>query len=295
VTFGFFEVYDMYAEKAVVRVHGDLKVQTRFYPHPHSSSTIILVNGSLATSAAFAQALRFLCPLFNVVLFDQPYSGASRVHNRSQAMLGKEDEALILLDLIEHFRADQVMSFSWGGVSTLLALAQRPARIRRAVISSFSPVLNAPMMDYLKRGQEYMAACDRHQIATLVNETIGKHLSPLFKRCNFRHVSTLEVHEYAQMLHHIRQVLSLDTDRYMQCVGNVDVPLLFLNGELDEYTTPTDALYFADLAKRSEYVTIRNTGHFLEMEHQTAWEDVRQAVERFLLAADRVTGLRKAS
>lgn len=276
----------MYAEKAVVQVHGDLKVQTRFYPNPRSNSTIILVNGSLATSASFHQALRFLQPLFNVVLFDQPYCGMSRPHNNALRMLGKEDEALILLDLIEHFRADQIMSFSWGAVSTLLALAQRPARIKRAVISSFSPVLNRSMMDYLITGQEYLAACDRHKIATLVNDTIGRHLPPLFKRCNFRHISTLEVHEYAQMLHHIRQVLNLDADRYMQCVGNIDVPLLFLNGELDKYTTPTDALYFSDLARRSEYVTIRNAGHFLESEHQTAWEDVREATERFLLAPD---------
>lgn len=276
----------MYAEKAVVQVLGDLKVQTRFYPNPRSNSTIILVNGSLATSASFHQALRFLQPLFNVVLFDQPYCGMSRPHNKSLRMLGKEDEALILLDLIEHFRADQVMSFSWGAVSTLLALAQRPARIKRAVISSFSPVLNRSMMDYLITGQECLAACDRHKIATLINDTIGKHLPPLFKRCNFRHISTLEVHEYAQMLHHIRQVLNLDPDRYMQCVGNIDVPLLFLNGELDEYTTPTDALYFADLARRSEYITIRNAGHFLETEHKTAWDDMREAVERFLLAPD---------
>lgn len=273
----------MYAEKAVVRVHGGHKVHTRFYPNPRSDSTIILVNGSLATSASFQPALRFLQPLFNVVLFDQPYSGQSRPHNPSLGMLGKEDEALILLDLVEHFRADHIMSFSWGAVSTLLALAQRPPRIRRAVISSFSPMLNRDMMDYLIRGQECLAACDRHRIATLVNETIGEHLPPRFKRCNFRHISTLEVHEYAQMLHHIRQVLSLDADRYMQCVGNVDIPLLFLNGELDKYTTPADALYFADLARRSSYVTIRNTGHFLESEHQTAWEDVRAAVEHFLL------------
>src|SRR4051794_6659214 len=99
----------MYPEKAVVRVHGDLKVQTRFYPHQNSESTVLLVNGSLATCAAFSQTLRYLRQLFNVVVYDQPYAGASFVHNRSLPMLGMEDEALILLDLIEHFRADQLM------------------------------------------------------------------------------------------------------------------------------------------------------------------------------------------
>ena len=284
----------MYPEKAVVRVHGDLKVHTRFYPHPGSSHTVLLVNGSLATCAAFSQTLRYLRPLFNVVVYDQPYAGASQMHNRSLPMIGMEDEALILLDLIEHFRADQLLSFSWGGVSALLALAQRPARIQRAVIGSFSPVLSPAMLDYLQQAQQYLVTYDRHGIANLVNDTLGKHLPPAFKRHNFRHIASLEVHEYAQMSRHIRQVLTLDTGRYMRCVANVDVPLLFLNGELDEYTSPTDALYFADLARRSQYVKIRNTGHFLEMEHATAWEGVRQAVECFLLDEQQAPGLRRA-
>lgn len=284
----------MYPEKAVVRAHGDLKVQTRFYPHPTSTITLLLVNGSLATCAAFSQALRYLRPLCNVVVYDQPYAGASFVHNPSLPMLGMEDEALILLDLIEHFRADQLMSFSWGGVATLLALAQRPHRIQRAVIGSFSPTLNPAMLDYLRQAQQYLAAYDRHGIAQLVNNTLGKHLPAAFKRNNFRHIATLDMHEYAQMSRHIRQVLTLDTGRYMQCVANVDVPLLFLNGERDDYAPPADALYFADLARRSEYVKIRDTGHFLEMEHHTAWEDVRQAVAGFMSAEDAVPRLRRA-
>ena len=285
----------MYSEKAVVRVHNDLKVQTRFYPHPTSDNTIILVNGSLSTCAAFSQTLRFLNATRNVVLFDQPYSGASRVHNRSLPMLDMEDEALILLELIEYFQADEVMSFSWGGVSTLLALAQRPERIQRAVISSFSPVLNRPMLDYLQRAQDYMAACDRHRIAALVNGTLGRHLPPSLKRSNFHHVSTLDVHEYAQMLQHIRQILGLGSERYMRCVGNIEVPLLFLNGERDEYTTAQDALYFADLARRSEYVCIRGAGHYLELEHPQARDAVHQVVERFLLAGEGAPRLRRAS
>ncbi len=273
----------MYAEKAVIRVHRDMKVHTWCYPNPDATATIILVNGSLATSASFSQALRFLQPLFNVVLFDQPYAGASRPHNPNLPLIGKEDEALILLDLIEHFGADHIYSFSWGGVATLLALAQRPARIRSAVVSSFSPTLNSAMHDYLSRGQTHLAACDRQAVGNLVNDTIGEYLPPLFRRCNFRHVSSLEEHEYAQMLFHIRQVLGLDSDSYMSCVTNIDLPLLFINGEWDRYTSPDDARGFAKLAPQAQFATIAHSGHFLEMEHKTAWQDTRSAVERFFL------------
>lgn len=273
----------MYAEKAVVRVHRDLKVHTWFYPNPASDTTIILVNGSLATSAAFGQTLRYLQPLCNVVLFDQPYSGHSRPHNPSLPLIGKEDEALILLDLIEHFRADQVMSFSWGGVATMLALAQRPARIRRAVVTSFSPILNPHMQDYLSRGRMHLAACDRQAVAMLINDTIGEYLPPLYKRCNFRHVSSLEEHEYSQMLFHVRQVLELDAGQYMSCVRNIDIPLLFINGAWDKYTSAEDARCFGELASDARFVSIAHTGHFLEMEHKTALQDTRAAVAGFVL------------
>lgn len=273
----------MYAEKSVIRVHRDLKVHTCYYPNPEASSTIILVNGSLATSASFTQTLRYLRPLFNVVLFDMPYSGQSRPYNAQPPLIGKEDEALILLELIEHFRADQLFSFSWGGVSALLALAQRPECLKRAVICSFSPVINADMHDYLVRGQAYLAACDRAGVGELINNTIGEYLPPLFKRCNYRHISTLEEHEYAQMLFHVRQVLNLNSDHYMGCVANISIPLLFINGEWDRFTTPEDAQLFGQLAPQARFETIRHSGHFLETEHKTALQDTRAAVERFLL------------
>jgi pimeloyl-ACP methyl ester carboxylesterase len=280
----------MYAEKSVVRVHRDLKIHTTLYPNPRTSQTVNPVNGSLATSASFNQSVRYLQPLFNVVLFDQPYQGQSRQYNPAMAMIDKQDEALILLDLIDLFRADHVLAFSWGGVATLLALAQRPERIRSAVISSFSPVLNPAMQGYLDCAQQSLATCDRQAIGKLINETIGEHLPSLFKRCNFRHVSSLEEFEYAQMLLHVRQVRELDSAQYMSCVGNVKVPLLFVNGEWDHYTSPADARQFSKLAPQSEFATIAHTGHFLEMEHKTALQDVQGAVEGFLLRGRSTAG-----
>jgi rhamnosyltransferase subunit A len=273
----------MYAEKSIIRVHRDLKIHTTLYPNPRTSATIILVNGSLATSASFRMAVRYLQPLFNVVVFDQPYQGLSRPLNPAMAMIDKQDEALILLDLIETFRVDHLLAFSWGSVASLLALAQRPERIRSAVISSFSPVLNPAMQGYLDQAQHYLALCDRQAIGNLINETIGEHLPSLFKRCNFRHVSSLEEFEYAQMLLHVRQVRDLDAAQYMSCVSNIDMPLLFINGEWDRYTSPEDARQFAKLAPQSEFATIAHTGHFLELEHKTALQDVQAAVEGFLL------------
>jgi pimeloyl-ACP methyl ester carboxylesterase len=226
--------------------------------------------------------VKYLQPHFNVVCYDQPYAGRSRAHNDCREFISKEYEAQLLLGLIEHYRADVVMSFSWGGVATLLALAQRPCRIRKAVISSFSPLLNAAMLDYLHRGLDYLGACDRPNIANLVNDTIGRYLPQLFKRYNFRHVAGLDEHEYRQMHFHVCQVLKLSAESYMEKFAAIDIPLLFLNGELDLYTTPAEAKLFQQLIRDCEFRTIRNAGHFIDVEHKQGWQDTRDALLGFL-------------
>lgn len=272
----------MRPEIAVLDIQGQYRVYTEFYRAEAADKTIILVNGSMATTASFAQTVKNLHPQFNVVLYDQPYAGRSKIHNKHERMLTKEVEGQILLELIEHFCAEHVLSFSWGGTATLQALAQRPRRIEKAVISSFSPVINEPMRDYLERGVDYLGNLDRHRVGHLVNDTIGKHLPSLFKRFNYRHVSSLAEHEYGQMHFHISHVLNSDRQCYLKAAKNIQVPVLFVNGEWDEYTSANDARLFANHVPHSSFSTIRATGHFLDMEHKAACRDSRQALLEFL-------------
>ncbi|NQE97948.1 alpha/beta hydrolase, partial [Bacillus subtilis] len=113
----------MRPETAIIEIHGQYRIHTEFYGNPAAQQTIILVNGSLSTTASFAQTVKYLQPHYNVVLYDQPYAGQSKPHNENRTPISKECEARILLELIERVRADVVMSFSWGGVANLLALA----------------------------------------------------------------------------------------------------------------------------------------------------------------------------
>jgi pimeloyl-ACP methyl ester carboxylesterase len=272
----------MRPEIAVLDIQGQFRVYTEFYRADAAEKTIILVNGSLATTASFAQTVRNLHPQFNVVLYDQPYAGKSKPHNRNERPLTKEVEGQILLELIDHFNAEHIMSFSWGGAAALVALSHRPKRIEKAVISSFSPVINEHMRDYLERGITHLSVHDRHQVGNLVNTTIGKHLPPLFKRFNHRHVSNLDTHEYDQMHHHISDVLNLDTQSYVNTARHINVPVLFLNGEWDEYTAATDVRLFAPVLQHSTFNTIQSTGHFLDMEHKSACRDSRDALVDFL-------------
>jgi pimeloyl-ACP methyl ester carboxylesterase len=277
----------MRPEIAVLDIQGQYRVYTELYRADAAEKTIILVNGSLATTASFAQTVRNLHPQFNVVLYDQPYAGKSKPHNIHERALTKEEEGQILLELIDHFGAEHVMSFSWGGACALLALAHQPRRIERAVISSFSPTVNGPMRDYLERGAHHLGRCNRNEVGHLVNDTIGKHLPSLFKRFNYRHVSSLADHEYRQMHFHISEVLEHNLGNALHAAKSINVPVLFMNGEWDEYTTVEDARSFAPHVKDSQFTTIQATGHFLDMEHKAACRDSRLALVKFLKPSPR--------
>ena len=267
---------------AVVDAHRTYKVHTEFHANPTAKKTIILVNGSLATTASFAQTVKYLAPHFNVVLFDQPYAGQSRAHNRNDHCINKEDEAAILIDLIDHYQAQYLMSFSWGGVAAMLALSERPRSLEKAIFASFSPILNEPMLDYLGRGLVCLNQEDGDKIGHLVNSTIGKHLPSLFKRYNHRHISKLSNHEYRQMHAHIQQVLRMEAHCRMDCLANIDIPLLFINGEHDEYTSAEDARQLELHIDDCQFATVNNAGHFLDMEHKGAWIQTQNILLDFL-------------
>ncbi len=86
----------MRPETAIIEIHGQYRIHTEFYGNPSAQQTIILVNGSLSTTASFAQTVKYLQPHYNVVLYDQPYAGQSKPHNENRTPISKECEARIL-------------------------------------------------------------------------------------------------------------------------------------------------------------------------------------------------------
>jgi rhamnosyltransferase subunit A len=244
--------------------------------------TVILVNGALATTTSFRQTTRYLGEFFNVVLYDLPYAGQSKKHNKDIGLVTKDDEVEILAALIERYQVNHVISMSWGGVAAVLALSRQPPSVRSAVVASFSPVMNEAMLDYVVRAKQALDAGQLSQGADLLNNTVGKFLPRLLKLYNYRFLVTLDEPEYVQINFHIQQILGLEIQRYLQQLARITVPVLFLNGEKDEYTSPADVRLLADPLKSSRFATIPDAGHFLELESRTAYEQVRQQVCGFL-------------
>jgi len=91
---------------------------------------------------------------------------------------------------------------------------------------------------------------------------------------------------------HISHVLNSDRLCYLKAARQISVPVLFLNGEWDEYTSAEDAQLFGQYVANSSFSTIQATGHFLDMEHKAACRDSRDAVVGFLKPARHTSRLR---
>ena len=86
---------------------------------------------------------------------------------------------------------------------------------------------------------------------------------------------------------HINEVLQHDLERALSGARNIDIPVLFINGERDEYTTAEDAREFGRHVGKSHFSVIRDAGHFLDMETKAACEDTRSVLLGFLKPTER--------
>src|SRR3977135_905637 len=151
----------MKSEAGVITMVGKYTIHYEYYKKEGADKTAIMVNGALATTTSFSQTVRNLKDHVNIVLFDLPFAGRSREHNtNTSGVLSKDDEVDILLYLIEHFEVNFMISASWGGVSSLLSLARRPPTIEKAVILSFSPVINDAMHSYMVDARRFLSDQD---------------------------------------------------------------------------------------------------------------------------------------
>jgi pimeloyl-ACP methyl ester carboxylesterase len=217
------------------------------------------------------------------VLFDLPFAGRSREHNASNGVLTKDDEVEILLRLIEEFNVNYLISVSWGGVSALLSLARRPPTIEKAIIASFSPVINDAMKSYMVSARRFLCEQDIPGGAQLLNNTVGKYLPRLLKAHNYEYLLSMVQGNERQIMFHIDQVFQLDQSQYVDRFKAIEVPVLFINGALDEYTTSEDVRAFAQHIRYSQFAVIPGAGHFLDLESTQARRITGEIMRSFLL------------
>jgi pimeloyl-ACP methyl ester carboxylesterase len=280
----------------MISVFSKYLIHYEYHKKEGANKTAIMINGALATTTSFSQSIRNLKDYVNILLFDLPFAGRSREHNtNTRGVLSKDDEVEILRYLIEHFRINFVISASWGGVSSLLSLAKRPPTIEKAVILSFSPVINDAMRSYMVNARRFLRDQDIPAGAQLLNSTVGKYLPRLLKVHNYRYLLSMVQGNEQQIMFQIDQIFELDHRKYIDHFTAIDVPVLFVNGALDEYTTTEDVRSLAKHVKYSQFVVIPDAGHFLDLESSQVRRATGEIQRSFLFGRDPMVESMRAS
>jgi rhamnosyltransferase subunit A len=94
---------------------------------------------------------------------------------------------------------------------------------------------------------------------------------------------------------HIDQIFELDQSKYIDHFTAIDVPVLFVNGALDEYTTTNDVRSLATHIKYSQFAVIPDAGHFLDLESSQARRAAGEIERGFLLGRDPTVESMRAS
>jgi rhamnosyltransferase subunit A len=273
----------MESEAGVITIFGRYSVYCEYHKKAGATKTAVMVNGALATTTSFSQTIRNLKDHVNIILFDLPFAGRSREHNTSNSVLTKDDEVEILLNLIERFNVNYLISASWGGVSSLLSLSRNPPTIEKAVILSFSPVINEAMYNYMINARRFLCEQDIPGGAHLLNSTVGKYLPRLLKAHNHQYLLSMVQGNERQIMFHIDQIFELHQSQYVNRFAAINVPVLFINGALDEYTTTEDVRSLAQHIRHSQFAVVPDAGHFLDLESTQARRAAGEIKRNFLL------------
>ncbi|MEH2919562.1 alpha/beta fold hydrolase [Samsonia erythrinae] len=259
----------MVIEKETVVFNG-FKINVERYIHDTQLKSAILINGALATSSSFYNWVRHLEGRVNTILFDLPFAGKSKLMNDSLDIITKEQEVELINSLIQRYKPEIIMSASWGGLAALMAMSQNTDIIKKAVVASFSTTINKKMEYYILKARDYVYTNNFSELGILLNDEVGKYLPRALKRTNYRHVSNLDQHEYKQACFHLEQIIKLKDSDYRKLINRTSTPVIFINGELDEYTTSDEVKLLKNHLPNSEFYTIKNAGHFLDLENKKA-------------------------
>lgn len=265
----------------IISLPNDFNVYVEHQVSNPEFPTIILVNGALSTTTSFNHTVKFLKAGFNTLCFDLPYSGESRAHNAKGRIVTKDDEVDMLGHLADRYEPDYLISISWGGVAALLTLARKKTNIRKAIIGSFSPFLNPPMIEYITGARDFILRGKFGDASRLLNDTVGKYLPRMLKLYNYRYLSRLPDEEMQQVRFHIEQILTLQPGMYLRELQKIRADLLFINGDRDEYTSAVDVRFLAPYVSTAQFATVNGAGHFLDLEGAHAQQATRDLIFDF--------------
>lgn len=240
--------------------------------HGDRGDWLVVLNGAMQTTLAWAEVVPALARWFRVVLLDFRDQGQSSPRAPGYTV---DDQAADVLALLDHLGAERahVAGISYGGAVALALARDCGHRIHRLVLSSTTP---RPTPYLLAVGDAWEAAAERGRAAELFELASLTAYSDAF---HARHAAVLAQRKPlfealatpAWLRAFLRIARSARDFDFTGALPDIRVPTLLLCGSDDRLTPAADMRAMAGRMPHAVALTVPGAGHALPVEQPVAF------------------------
>lgn len=239
---------------------------------------LLIIHGLFGSSDNWRSMARYFSKFFHVISLDLRNHGQSP-HNDEHDFTLMAEDVLALCDSLDINKA-HVLGHSLGGKVAMQFAALYPQRVDKLVVVDISPrqyfSQHTPMMDTmmaLEMGQySSRTEIDDALSASISDKTVRQFL-----------LMNLQSDETGFSWRINLPALKQNYQKLMAAVcetTQLDLPSLFVYGELSEYVSTEDRALIKQHFSQAEFVAIDKAGHWVHAEKP---QQFKQVVEEFLV------------
>jgi pimeloyl-ACP methyl ester carboxylesterase len=255
-----------------------MKLFHKIYANPHSSEYLFILHGLFGMLDNWHNMARKLSAHFNVVTVDQRNHGQSPHSDAMSFELMAQD----LADLMDHIGVEKatILGHSMGGKTAMKFADLHPDKIEKLIVVDIAPKKYKPghtayfnafnTIDFSK--------CETRKEADSALATIESNIG--IRQFLLKNLDKADVGYHLKFnLKPIEAFYPKMID-VMEFQWIISVPTLFIYGEKSGYITENDMLTIEETFTNSEFINIKNAGHWVHAEQPKAFE---KAVLEFLI------------
>ena len=255
-----------------------MKLFHKIYANPDSTEYLFILHGLFGMLDNWHNMARKLSAHFNIVTVDQRNHGQSPHSDAMSFELMAQD----LADLIDHIGIEKatILGHSMGGKTAMKFADLHPDKIEKLIVVDIAPKKYKPghtayfnafnTIDFSKcetrkEADSALAIIESNigvrqfLLKNLDKSDVGYHLKFNLKPIEAFYPKMIDVMEFQWI---------------------ISVPTLFIYGEKSGYITENDMLTIEETFTNSEFLNIKNAGHWVHAEQPKAFE---KAVLEFLI------------
>ncbi len=235
-----------------------------------NGTALFAINGAQQTMASWISLLKYFTKHseLRLVLMDFPGQGRAEI-NEGSPEVNLEEQLEVLRAVTEEVSPDEpffLIGGSWGGVVAAGFSARYPDRVSKLILGSFSTSPNEAIQKVLSKGQELFEQNHLEEVANLLIDGFGGHLSggkkdmlrQQFSVMSLDHLKNLYAQTFAMQN-------CKDISEYVD-LGAIGAETLIVNGGRDPIIDSSNTKEAAARIPKASYRILDEVGHFLHVE-----------------------------